>query len=521
MAMPTHRLRVKTKMQKPKQLPLVTVDDLASEEKSDAGRRLVYLVTFTHPKASHSASGRKLVAPGSMSKAKILQCLLDAAEHPEYTDGRSISLGRKVALKQCGIWREFHQPTAIGDVFTHDHAPVLAPPKQAFAFIPVKKALLTRHGLASHWSCTHLGYWSAVRYCCVPSPTKPAVSLDGDPVLWASHGPHPPLQQCREEPMTSKALQTRAEKKYMKAAEEGKPEKVTEFDVWPIVVENNFRNGPDDDTAHVKLIAYTMQHGSMALQAFLFKRRHMLPGLIDSIWQWETIGSSLEDACRSRVDTLRLAAQGPCLCGGRWPTVVVQSTIANAIPLKELCCDVFGALRAGRAEKTPVVVLAGARGGEGKSFFMKPLLSVFGDEHVFPCPEPGTFPLLELPGKKVAFLDDWRFDKTVLPYATQCRWYDGSVLKVSRPQNQTGLTGHVTYRGTAPIFVTTKLDAIERLEWLSAIDPATGAPYDTNASMVCRRLKVYKFRVRIVEPDQQIPYCAACFAQLVLNQAGA
>ena len=118
--------------------------------------------------------------------------------------------------------------------------------------------------------------------------------------------------------MTSKDLQAkRAEKKYMKAAEEGKPEKVTEFDDWPIVVEKNFRNGPDDDTAHVKLIAYVMQHGSKALQAFLFKRRHVLPGLIDSIWQWETIGSSPEDACRSRVDTLRFAAQGPCRCGGR------------------------------------------------------------------------------------------------------------------------------------------------------------------------------------------------------------
>ena len=71
------------------------------------------------------------------------------------------------------------------------------------------------------------------------------------------------------------------------------------------------------------------------------------------------------------------------------------------------------------------------------------------------------------------------------------------------------------------IFVTTKLDAIERLEWLSAIDPATGVPYDTNASMVFRRLKVYKFCVRIAEPDQQIPYCPACFAQLILSQAGA
>ena len=517
---PSRRICVKTKMQKPKQVPLLIVDDWESEEKASC-RRLVYLVTFPHPKASHSASGKKLVAPGSMSKERVLQCLLDSAEHPEYTDGRSISLQRKVVFQQCGVWREFHQPAEDGAVLPHDHAAVMAGPPKAFCFLPVKKALLSRHGLASHWSCTHLGYWSAVRYCSVPSPRKPSASLDSNPVLWARHGPHPPLDQCREEPMTAKALLARSQKKYMIAAEEGKAEKITELDIWPIIVKNNFRNGPDEQTAHMKLIAHTMQYGSRALQAFLFKRRHLLPALIDSIWQWETISDSLGDACRSRVDTLRLAAQGPCRCGGFWPVIVVKSAIANAIDLKELCCDVFKALQAGRAETTPVVVLAGAQGGEGKSFFLKPLLLMFGDDFVFPSPEPGTFPLLDLPGKMVVFLDDWRFNKSVLPYETQCRWYDGSVLRVQRPQNQTGLTGHVVYRGSAPIFATTKLDDIERLERLSAINPVTDAPHDTNASMCFRRLKVYKFRVRIQKPVKQIPYCPACFAQLVLSQAGA
>ena len=241
---------------------------------------------------------------------------------------------------------------------------------------------------------------------------------------------------------------------------------------------------------------------------------------MDSIWQWETISSSLEAACRSRVDTMRLVATWACRCGGRWPAVIVQSAIANAIPLQELCCDVFKALQVGRAETTPVIVLAGLRGGEGKSFFLKPLLYAFED-FVFARPEPGTFPLLDLPGKKVVFLDEWRFDKSVLPYATQCLWYDGSVLKVQRPQNQTGLMGHVSYRGTAPIFATTKFDDVDRMERLSAINPSTGAPYDTNASMCFRRLEVYKFRVRIDKPSRQIPYCPACFAKLVLSQAGA
>jgi hypothetical protein len=139
---------------------------------------------------------------------------------------------------------------------------------------------------------------------------------------------------------------------------------------------------------------------------------------------------------------------------------------------------------------------------------------------VFPCPEPGTFPLLDLPGKKVVFLDDWRFNRSVLPFETQCRWYDGSPVRVQRPQNQTGVMGHVVYQGTAPIFATTKLADMNRLASLSEIDPVTGLAIDADASMLYRRLKVYKFHARIAKPTGQFKYCAACFAQLILSQAG-
>ena len=139
---------------------------------------------------------------------------------------------------------------------------------------------------------------------------------------------------------------------------------------------------------------------------------------------------------------------------------------------------------------------------------------------VFPCPEPGTFPLLDLPGKKVVFFDDWRFNKSVLPFETQCRWYDGSLVCVQRPQNQTGVMGHVVYQGTAPIFATTKLADMNRLASLSEIDPVTGLAIDADASMLYRRLKVYKFHALLAKPTGQMKYCAACFAQLILSQAG-
>ncbi len=179
----------------------------------------------------------------------------------------------------------------------------------------------------------------------------------------------------------------------------------------------------------------------------------------------------------------------------------------------------FDALQQGRSETTPVVVLAGASGGEGKSFFLKPLIPLFSDEYVFPCPEPGAFPLLDLPGKKIVFLDDWRFNRAVLPFETQCRWFDGSTVRVQRPQNQNGVTGHVTYQGTAPIFATTKLVDMERFAKLSEIDAETGLAKDADASMIYRRLKVYKFHTRIPKASGKVKYCPACFAQLVLSQS--
>ena len=65
--------------------PWAELEDWAAQEKP-GGRRAVYLVTLPHPKRSHTQCGKKLVAPGTLTKKQILKCLLDAAAHPTYTD---------------------------------------------------------------------------------------------------------------------------------------------------------------------------------------------------------------------------------------------------------------------------------------------------------------------------------------------------------------------------------------------------------------------------------------------------
>ena len=76
------------------------------------------------------------------------------------------------------------------------------------------------------------------------------------------------------------------------------------------------------------------------------------------------------------------------MCSGAWTAYVTHSFAQNGIATGELCKDVLGAMQTGRSEVTPVIVLAGAFGGEGKSMFSKPLFNVFSmDGMVFarPC----------------------------------------------------------------------------------------------------------------------------------------
>ena len=82
-------------------------------------------------------------------------------------------------IEKMLVAREEH---ADGDVHCH----VAIRLSRSLRFRPAKMTLLQRHKLASHWSCSHTQFWSAVRYLHMPSESKPAV--DGEPFAWATDG---------------------------------------------------------------------------------------------------------------------------------------------------------------------------------------------------------------------------------------------------------------------------------------------------------------------------------------------
>ena len=491
--------------------------DLGPEADSTKGRK-VYLVSLAHPKTTHAACGRLLVAPESLNREQVLEKFLASCAMPVYMDARSIQAAQPTPLKYVSVFREFHKEGDDGVAHAHYHIGVVA--SRMFMFLPVKRALMN-FGLASHWSTSHDGYWSVVRYLWWPSPPKkPDGAIDKLAIKWAAQGfEHPDFDECCSAPMTAKALGVKRLKMDREAAEtQVAATRITELDVWPIVVKHSMKNSVDDNTAHLQLMAWAKTHGTAGMQMFLFKNRARLPALIEDIWQWEHVEQDLPVARMSRMELLRAAANSGCKCRGQWADIVKASFEANGIDAKVLCSDILNSLQEGRGAATPVVTLAGSRGGEGKSALLKGMLGVFGVSNVFLTPDQGNFPLMGLPGKKVALLDEWRFNDDILSLPIQMQWFEGSQLTITRPQNVQGASGHFTYEGSAPVFASTKLSDLSRLSQIAQDDPATGQPKCAEASMLLRRLRVYRFTTRIAKPKQVAPFCGCCFAKLVLSR---
>ena len=487
--------------------------------------RRVYLVTIPHPQAWTSArrlqrktsqdTGIPLASPSMLDHAAVERAFLDAARHLVYDGPNNQWHNGAVELERLAIFKELHKPAPKSDVrLPHYHVALQA--KRSFRFLPFKRALRVHHQLATHWSCDHGAFYSTVRYCALPGPKKPQPELDPEPRLWSAKLDGKSLFELCQEPVTAAALQQRHEKKVRAALEVGKPEpKATEMDLYAAIVKGGFRNTPDDRHACLRLIAY-LKDTAPALYTYAFKIRAKLPGLIDDVWSWEAVDGSLAALSMGRMGRLQHTASQPCQCGGEWAQKAGEVMRNNGVVPHELFSDITHSLHHGRGPSVRVLVLAGRYGGEGKSFMLAPLRSIFGPEGVQESPQPGSFPLLGLEEKQVVLLDEWRFDEKVMRMATQLLWYEGKPFPIARPQNQAGQVGHILYQGTAPIFVTTKAGDLEHFR--RAADWARRHGQPSEYTMLLRRLKVYTLQVPTPTlGEATIPDCGTCFARMAME----
>ena len=348
-----------------------------------------------------------------------------------------------------------------------------------------------------------------------PSPSKKQLALDPAPLLWPQDVHPAPTDACRE-PNTSVGIQARRDRAEKAAAEVGsEPARPSEVDVWPLVIRHNIRNVGDENNAHEKLIKVAKECCSPSMFRFPFRIRAKLPQLINDIWTWETIDERLELSSRSRDVALHQAFCKPCCCDGEWGRHLAASFALNNIDAADLGHHIYLSLQQGRAESVPVIVLAGQKGGEGKSLVFYPLPAVIGQEYIQPSPAKGSFPLLGIESKKIGLLEEWRFSPAILPLSVQLLWMEGKPVPVARPQGKDEYSGHLLYTGTAPLFVTTPLKRINEMEKeVLAAEQDGGC---SEMSMIFRRCRIYKFTAKAPKPERQIPQCGHCFASFVFE----
>ena len=477
----------------------------------------MYLVTVSHPTQAQSSTGVALVSPDTLTHQGVLEALLDAFSHPVWgNSGNSARLQgtSSVLLAKCVVFMEAHQPDDSGAVHRHFHVALAG--DRSFYFTPLKRALLQRSGLATHWSASHDRYDSAVRYGFRPSPTKPKASLDPTPLSWSAAGEHPRLEEACEEPTTAAALERRRELRVQAACEEGKEEpRPSDVDVWPLVVRHNIRNTAENPEAHLRLMQVARQSCSPAMLAFLFKNRQRLPALIDEVWMWEEIDDRVALSAETRAEALFNALRKPCVCSGQWPAFVEAALRTNGVDAAALAHDIYSSLLQGRCESVPTVVLAGLQGGEGKSLLYSPLVALLGEDYVQEGLASGSFPMLGLENKKAVLLNEWHFNSKILPMSIQLLWLEGKAVPIARPQNNNAFYGHCKYRGSAPIFITSPLKRLEPL--MKEAEAAVREGSTSELTMLMRRLRVYKFTRKVAAPAKQLLPCACCFAQFVLE----
>ena len=138
-------------------------------------------------------------------------------------------------------------------------------------------------------------------------------------------------------------------------------------------------------------------------------------------------------------------------------------------------------------------------------------------------PKTGGWPAQELANElNLAFLParsvvqpcpEWEptSQPAALPLSTQLLWFEGKPVPITRPQDH-----YIEYflcKGTAPIFITMPLK--KREAFMNDAEEAAPPGLSSEATVVLKRLEVYKFGSKVPKPARQIPQCVCCFASFV------
>ena len=263
--------------------------------------QMVYLITFSRvleEALASSPAGAVYKDLALLSHADIAASVRDAFDNPVLSGARG-GRPRKTDLARVSflvVFKEHHADESV-----HYHVVVRLVENTRFS--TAKRTLRERHGLASHFSCTHTQVWSALRYCHIETPAKPEV--DAEPHQWSSDGRDLDLFALSQQPFNAEIWRKRREASEKEASSKQAKTVFDLMDLTSLVMSKHLYSKDS-------LLAYVQKYGSMVMQRMVRKRQSSLLKDIEEIKEWASAEENADSERHTGWQLLCRCAEKQC-----------------------------------------------------------------------------------------------------------------------------------------------------------------------------------------------------------------
>ena len=408
------------------------LDKVGAEK--DQAQQFVYLGTAASI-LPETAEATNLVDVSQFSAEDISKMVRDSFDSPLRLDtrrgGRPRSSGGYV--DKIVVKPEKHQNGKL-----HYHWAVKLFGK--LSFLPAKTTMRMRHQIATHWSCSHTHFYSALRYLTFPSPKKPEQidlkCLD----VWTWDGRELDLFAESQEPFQATAWRRRREEHEREAAG-GPPHKksarFSKIDFTALVIDKGLKTP-------AQVLAYFQDYGSAVMQDFGSKNQRRLKEFLQDADEWAQAREQAKAEREGDWAILCRHADMQCPHGTQCPYAKAVAALfdrnKHCLNPDALAVSIRAVINTGPSKTTRIPTLVGPT-NSGKTTLVACFDDLYGKKNVHHKPAlKSRFALRNMlkDNMRLLWWDDFRpveYAKETIPVTTMLSLCQGAPFEVQVSQS--------------------------------------------------------------------------------------
>lgn len=409
------------------------------------------------------------------------------------------------------VSKEYHKQRGEGSGY---HYHMVLKCDRPHRWLPIATHLRENSDLRVHFSSTHANYYSAYSYVVkedyspLHSPSHPDLSNKRPPRTTSASLARVTNSQignantCTQYAEDSSGGETSIPPTKHQKLSAKKTKKLKPSDIYDIVVPRKIK------TKQELLVFAKAQkdEGKTDLWEFCFNRAsRVVQESLENAWSIENEIEKSRRKSLGRIGILEEHLERDCTdgCSGRWIEMAKEIILSNNIDLNRFTAVIYSALQRGRRKNNNVYLFGPANCG--KSFLLKPLNDIY---NTFSNPATGTYAWIGIENAEVVFLNDFRWNKQLIPWNELLLMLEGETISIPAPK--THFRQDLRLIEDCPVFATSKYPLIY----------VHGGSIDNRETdMMNARWVYFELSVQIPRERQiEVSPCPHCFARLVLQQ---